>query len=105
MKDKPADKKIKQKLGYAKKNWPQNLKKYEAQQGVMGEGRTSYSRTDPDATFMRMKEDHMKNGQLKPAYNIQISTNNQFIASYSLHQQTTDTGTLTCAHGTTRKTF
>jgi Transposase DDE domain len=41
-----------------------------------------------------MKEDHMKNGQLKPAYNVQISTNNQFIACYSLHQKTTDTGTL-----------
>lgn len=53
-----------------------------------------YSKTDPDAMFMRMKEDHMKNGQLKPAYNLQISTNNQYIASYSIHQNTTDTNTL-----------
>jgi hypothetical protein len=37
----------------------------------------------------------MKNGQLKPAYNLQISTNNQYIASYSLHQNTNDTNTLT----------
>jgi hypothetical protein len=44
---------------------------------------------------MRLKEDHMKNGQLKPAYNLQISTNNQFITTYSLHRQTTDTATLT----------
>ena len=36
--------------------------------------RNSYSKTDTDATFMRMKDDHMKNGQLKPAYNAQIST-------------------------------
>lgn len=43
---------------------------------------------------MRMKEDHMKNGQLKPAYNLQLSTNNQYIANYSLHQNTTDTNTL-----------
>jgi hypothetical protein len=43
---------------------------------------------------MRLKEDHMRNGQLKPASNVQISTNNQFIASYSLHQNTNDTGTL-----------
>ena len=35
----------------------------------MGENRNSYSRIDHDATFMRMKEDHMRNGQLKPAYN------------------------------------
>ena len=60
----------------------------------MGEERSSYSKTDTDATFMRMKEDHMKNGQLKPAYNVQISTNKQFIASYSIHQKTTDTTTL-----------
>ena len=44
---------------------------------------------------MRMKEDHMRNGQLKPAYNVQISTNNQYIASYSIHHNTTDTNTLT----------
>jgi tmRNA-binding protein len=41
-----------------------------------------------------MKEDHMRNGQLKPGYNVQISTNNQFIASYSLHPNPTDTKTL-----------
>jgi len=56
--------------------------------------RNSYSKTDPAATFMRMKEDHMRNGQLKPGYNVQISTNNQFIASYSIHQNPTDTRTL-----------
>jgi hypothetical protein len=43
---------------------------------------------------MRMKEDHMKNGQLKPAYNVQASTNNQFVVNYTLHQNTTDTNTL-----------
>jgi hypothetical protein len=41
-----------------------------------------------------MKEDHMLNGQLKPAYNLQISTNNQYIVNYSLHQTTADTTTL-----------
>lgn len=43
---------------------------------------------------MRMKEDYMRNGQLKPAYNVKISTNNQFIVNYTLHQNTTDTNTL-----------
>ncbi len=51
----------------------------------------SYSKTDPDATFMRMKEDHMKNGQLKPGYNVQIGTENQFVVGYRLHQRPTDT--------------
>jgi transposase len=95
LKDKPVSKEVKQKLSYAKKNWPANLRKYEQQEKIMGEERNSYSKTDTDATFMRMKEDHMKNGQLKPAYNVQISTNNQIIASYSIHQKTTDTNTLT----------
>ena len=94
LKDKDVDSKVKQKLNYAKKNWPANLRKYEEHEKTMGEERSSYSKTDTDATFMRMKEDHMKNGQLKPAYNLQISTNNQFIASYSIHQKTTDTNTL-----------
>ena len=70
------------------------MDKYEQQEKVMGEQWNSYSKTDTDATFMRMKEDHMRNGQLKPAYNVQISTNNQYIASYSIHQNTTDTNTL-----------
>ena len=42
---------------------------------------------------MRMKEDHMLNGQLKPGYNLQISTNNQLIASYSIHHRINRPGT------------
>lgn len=91
--EKNADKKVKQKLAYARKNWPTKLQQYQQQEQIL-EGRNSYSKTDPDATFMRMKEDHMKNGQLKPGYNWQISTNNQFILHYTLHQTATDTTTL-----------
>jgi len=91
LKDKTVDKKVKQKLNYAKKAWPQNLKKYAEQEKIIGTGRSSYSKTDNDATFMRMKDDHMRNGQLKPAYNLQISTNNQYIVNYSIHQKATDT--------------
>lgn len=90
---KNIDKKVKQKLGYAKKNWPNNIAKYNKQEQQMA-GRNSMSKTDPDATFIRMKEDHMLNGQLKPGYNFQASTNNQFIANYTLAQTTADTTTL-----------
>ncbi len=90
---KDIDKKVKQKLNYVKKNFPKNIKKYEEQEKIL-KGRNSYSKTDTDATFMRMKEDHMQNGQLKPAYNLQISTNNQFITNYGLAQTTADTTTL-----------
>jgi transposase len=93
LKGKQVDKKVKQKLNYARKNWPENLKKYEQQEKTLGK-RNSYSKTDPDATFMRMKEDHMLNGQLKPGYNWQISTENQYILGYTIHQSATDTNTL-----------
>lgn len=94
LKDKPVTKEIKQKLNYARKKWPEALDKYEAQEKILGEQRNSYSKTDTDATFMRMKEDHMKNGQLKPAYNLQVSSNNQYVTNYSIHHNPTDTTTL-----------
>lgn len=90
---KEISKEVKQKIKYAKKHWPENLKKYEKYESLLGK-RNSLSKTDPDATFMRMKEDHMRNGQLKPGYNLQIATNNQYILSYSLHPNPTDTTTL-----------
>jgi hypothetical protein len=69
------------------------LEKYEKQLETLG-NRNSFSKTDTDATFMRMKDDHMKNGQLKPAYNPQISTENQFITHYTIHQTPGDITTL-----------
>lgn len=69
------------------------LNRYKAQLETMG-SRNSYSRTDPDATFMRMKEDAMLNGQLKPGYNVQISTENQFITNFGIYQRPADTLTM-----------
>ena len=93
LKDQDVPKDVKQKLNYAKKNWPAKLRQYRKQEKILGK-RNSYSKTDPGATFMRMKEDYMKNGQLKPGYNVQISTNDQFVVNYSLHPNPTDTKTL-----------
>lgn len=69
------------------------LKKYIKDLHIMGK-RNSYSKTDKDATFMRMKEDHMKNGQLKPAYNIQIGVDSEYIVWVNSGSQPTDTTTL-----------
>ena len=69
------------------------MNRYREQLETMG-SRNSYSKTDPDATFMRMKEDAMLNGQLKPGYNIQISTENQFITNFGIYQRPTDTLTM-----------
>lgn len=66
------------------------LEEYENHLAILGE-RNSYSKSDPDATFMRMKEDHMKNGQLKPAYNVQIGTEHQFFTHYDFFPNRTDT--------------
>ena len=38
-----------------------------------GDSRNSYSKTDHDATFMRVKSDYMGNDQLLPAYNMQAA--------------------------------
>lgn len=56
--------------------------------------RDSYSKTDHDATFMRMKEDHMLNGQLKPAYNIQFGSSGQFIVGAYVSHHPSDMHTL-----------
>ena len=56
--------------------------------------RNSYSKTDPDATFMRMKEDAMRNGQLKPAYNIQHGVDSEYITWIDISPRPTDTCTL-----------
>jgi transposase len=84
---------IRQDLKKLEKDYLPRLKKYENYQRILGK-RNSFSKTDHDATFMRMKEDPMRNGQLKPGYNVQIGTENQFILGYSVHQKPTDTTTL-----------
>lgn len=65
---------------------------YKLQVSILGD-RNSYSKTDTDATFMRMKEDPMQNGQLKPGYNLQVATRNQFFLAYDLYPNPTDTRT------------
>ena len=69
------------------------LKEYTQKIYTCGE-RNSYSKTDTDATFMRMKEDAMKNGQLKPAYNVQHGVDAEYITWLTVGPQPTDTNTL-----------
>ena len=69
------------------------LKEYSRKLEVLGD-RNSYSKTDPDATFMRMKEDAMLNGQLKPAYNLQLGVDSGYISWLTLSPKPTDTSTL-----------
>lgn len=73
--------------------YKERAEKYKESLKICGK-RKSYSKTDHDATFMRMKEDHMKNGQLKPGYNIQIGVESEYIVGVGLFPNPTDTTTL-----------
>lgn len=66
---------------------------YDEKLAILGT-RNSYSKTDHDATFMRLKEDHMLNGQLKPAYNIQLAVHSEYIMGVGVFHNPTDTQTL-----------
>ena len=69
------------------------LGEYDGRLEQMGE-RNSMSKTDEGATFMRMKEDAMNNGQTKPGYNLQIATENQFLVDFGLFPNPGDTLTM-----------
>ncbi|CUU46557.1 transposase [Clostridium beijerinckii] len=56
--------------------------------------RNSYSKTDPDATFMHMKDDHMRNSQLKPAYNVQIAVESEYVTGAGIFDNRNDIATL-----------
>nr|WP_290626429.1 IS1182 family transposase [Lactobacillus sp.] len=85
--------KLKKHLHKLNKDYVPRARKYEQAKQILGE-RNSFSKTDHDATFMHMKEDHMRNGQLKPGYNIQAATSNQYVIDFALYHNPTDFRTL-----------
>jgi len=89
----PKNKKLKKAKRDLEQDFIPGEEKYEKYEETLGD-RNSFSKTDEDATFMRMKEDHMRNGQLKPGYNVQMGTENQFITGFSIHQSPGDTSCL-----------
>jgi transposase len=93
LKQEPDNKELKKAKKALESDFIPRMEKYEWHEEVFEE-RNNFSKTDTDATFMRMKEDHMRNGQLKPGYNVQMGTQNQFILGYSLHRRAGDTSCL-----------
>ena len=83
-----SDKKLRKGVAKVSEESVPKMKEYEEKLEIAGE-HGSYSKTDNDATFMRMKEDAMSNGQIKPGYNVQIATENQFITNYGLYSMNT----------------
>jgi transposase len=80
--------------------WIEQLGEYRARQEKYNEsnqlfqGRNSYSKTDTDATFMHMKDDHMRNSQLKPGYNVQIGVESEYVTGVGIFQDRNDIATL-----------
>lgn len=90
LRKRPKDRKLKSAIRKMEKDYLPRLEKYEDQEKKLA-GRNSYSRTDEDATFMRMKVDQGNpKAWPKPAYNVQLGTENQFIVGFSVHQQVND---------------
>ena len=94
LKDKQVTSQIKEKLEAANRNFVAEFEKYEAQEQIIGKERNSYSKTDPDASLMRMKGDESPKPNSKPAYNFQVSSNNQYVVCYSVHKTAVDITTL-----------
>ncbi len=91
LKKKPKDKQVKKAIRKLEKDYLPRQEKYEEQERLLA-GRNSYSKTDPGATFMRLKEDrHHAEPRPKPGYNIQTGTENQIIVGFSVHQRPGDT--------------
>ena len=94
LKEKPEDKKLAKAVKVMEKDCLPRQKRYEDQERKLA-GRSSYSKTDADATFFRMKEDRGAEKPLpKPAYNVQTGTEGQFVVGFSLHQRAGDTACL-----------
>jgi transposase len=82
-----------QKLIEALKTYRERQEGYEVSKDIL-DVRNSYSKTDNDATFMRMKDDHMRNGQLKPGYNVQLGVDGEYVIGVGLFPNATDYATL-----------
>jgi len=94
LKQKPKDKQLQQAIKKMESNYLPRQQKYEEQQRKLA-GRNSYARSDEEATSMRMKEDRgAEKPWAKPAYNVQMGTENQFVIGFSLHQRPGDTSCL-----------
>ena len=72
--------------------YKERLANYEKSMALF-QNRNSYSKTDNDATFMRLKDDHMKNGQLKAAYNVQLAVESEYIVGLKLFPNPADVNT------------
>ena len=103
------DKKVSEKIEFVQgigkrktqlQKWIEQLSEYIVRQekynesNLLFQGRNSYSKTDTDATFMHMKDDHMRNSQLKPGYNVQIGVESEYVTGVGIFQDRNDIATM-----------
>jgi len=92
LKGQSEKKEVKKMVKELEKKYIPRLEKYEEQEQILA-GRSSYSKTDPDASSMLMKEDRASAKPWpRPAYNVQIGAEGQFIVGFSIHQTAGDSG-------------
>lgn len=92
--EQPDNKELKQTVKTIQKDYLPRMRKYEEQERKLA-GRSSYAKTDEDASCMRMKEDRgAEKPWPKPAYNVQLGTEDQFVVGFSIHQLAGDPGCL-----------
>ena len=70
--------------------YAEKLREYVEKISICGPERNSYSKTDHDATFMRIKTDYMGNDQLLPAYNVQVAVADEYIAMVDVNHYRSD---------------
>lgn len=83
-------KSIQQKQYQELQGYLERLKTYAHHIEICGDERNSYSKTDHDATFMRIKRDYMGNDQLLPAYNLQVAVCDEYIAAVDVKPYASD---------------
>jgi transposase len=92
--EQPENKELKRAVKTMQKDYLPRMQKYEEQERKLA-GRSSYAKTDEDAACMRMKEDRgAEKPWPKPAYNVQLGTEDQFVVGFSVHQRAGDPGCL-----------
>jgi transposase len=92
--EQPKNKSLQQAVKTIQKDYLPRMQKYAEQERKLA-GRRSYAKTDEDATCMRMKEDRgAEKPWPKPAYNVQVGTEDQFVVGFSIHQRAGDTSCL-----------
>ena len=89
LKEDGDNKSLKRARDKLEKDYLPRQRRYEEQREQL-KGRSNYSKTDPDATFMRKRADQHGNVDLLPSYNVQVGSENRYVSGYLIGQNAND---------------